>query len=160
MALQATPQSGRIHPVINASHDNQLNIDMCYLRFRICTPCWKCQQNQMALQALVRIDFRTHLYTAELNDQCQSVKIRKKGCCRTFVALMSTLISNAGPLKVPSEIILGKFDGYPDYFFRLILAVLIRIVQLTSKFRKFIRIMGNQIEKKSEKIRKNLILFK
>ena len=69
----------------------------------------------MALQALVRIDFRTHLYTAELNDQ--SVKIRKKSRCRTFVALMSTLISNTGPLKVPSEIILGKFDPISGLFF-------------------------------------------
>ena len=91
---------------------------------------------------------------------CVSVKIRKKGCCRTFVALTSTLISNAGPLKVPSEIILGKFDGYPDYFFRLILAVLIQIVQLTSKFRKFIRIIGNQIGKNRKKRGKKQILLK
>ena len=30
MALQATPQSGRKHPVINASYNDQLNIDMLF----------------------------------------------------------------------------------------------------------------------------------
>ena len=35
-ALQATPQSGLKHPVIDASYHDQLN----YVRKR--TPCWKC----------------------------------------------------------------------------------------------------------------------
>ena len=32
----------------------------------------------MPLQALVRIEFRTHLCTTKLNNQCKSVKVRKK----------------------------------------------------------------------------------
>jgi hypothetical protein len=101
MALQATPQSGRKHPVINESYHNQSNINMCYFMFIKHTPCWNCQYDQMPLQALVRIDFRTHLCTAELNDQCEPENVEKKvvnGRCRTFVAPMreSILITSHG----------------------------------------------------------------
>ena len=54
-----------------------------------------------------------------------------------------------------------SLENRPDIriFFSLILAVLIRIVQPTSKFRKFIRIIGNHLGKKSEKNQKSCCHF-
>ena len=65
--------------------------------------------------------------------------------------------------RTPESSLRGhSLENKPDIriIFSLTLAVLIRIVQPTSKFRKFIRIIGNQLGKKSEKNQKKQIVFK